>query len=984
MIKLNLGCGNYPKPGWLNCDKRGSYQRWEYAPFADEIVELDLVKVPYSFADCSVDLITISHCLNQIEENYLPGIMRELYRILKPGGTVRITDDDVESPTSSVFKLPHCHALWYTGPKKMCQFMQEAKFRTHVLDKTATLADDKSILVSNHPGLPDSALFFVEGIKPNQHTQLAEQAAQLQQVLSDALRYFLHVSVAGFGGWCRVAGQRRLAAEPLTKLIQAFETVGIPRCRWPKQETDRVISKEHFAETLGLGYRLWEDILQQEDRGATEQAHIPLGQAYQRWASEGGSGRQYWPVHSLRRLLGQKGDEFFRRGVVHGSVGTLDDTPGFSDLDLAFIIRSSVLKNEGSLLRLRELAARILSFTYAFDPFMHHGPYWLTEIDLAWYPEAAFPSVLFGYAVDLLDGCEELEIHVRPSEDVTDQLLSRFERFFAGWPSNPFVLKDSYDVEWVLGSTMFLPALYLQRRTGRFRYKRDTFPLAEKDFSRDQWEAVRVATELRAALGSRPKPSRWLVRVAGRLGVPGVLQRRARRNQKSIVRAQQAADVLGAGYPQRVVHLIKAMKSKLTTASGARVARTDDTSPDTNCFDSIPQGPLTNLPAYVPRERYDAAIDLVVSHWSSLPRCPAAIYQIGDIGAPGLSDLDFVVIFSGSKAIDWEQYQGRVFPEWVQQLMTHPPYCCTEAAWSGLPAWFPVFHMRHLWGKKLAEPYISGELMPGCALGMLVDYLLAKIPRGVIWYARRRPLAVHTLVAMLHSLKHTFKLAEHAGVTVPESAAQVISRTDTLRASWFELADPERLEMLARSCNMATGAAGELIRNVDQTIANSMGHGDSGPISQHTVGNQEDFLRFASPWSFEQVKQLALEYFMQTGKDMWVSPLSFLQILAVYAEHDAEFGKYLVSRGCQIRRQWDGGIWGDGLRYHVKGMMAYSRSAAILGVPVQKYVALGYSRPVPMWLWARRNMMRVLKREVGVRNIIQKMARRAKTVLATR
>ena len=37
---------------------------------------------------------------------------------------------------------------------------------------------------------------------------------------------------------------------------------------------------------------------------------------------------------------------FFLKGIVHGSVATLDDVSGFSDLDLAFVVRLSALKGE--------------------------------------------------------------------------------------------------------------------------------------------------------------------------------------------------------------------------------------------------------------------------------------------------------------------------------------------------------------------------------------------------------------------------------------------------------------------------------------------------------------------------------------------------------------------------------------------------------------------------------------------------------------
>lgn len=561
MIRLNLGCGRYPKPGWINCDKHGLYQRWEYTSFADQIVEVDLTVFPYKFKDSTVDLITISHSLNQIDIEYIPKIIREIYRILKPGGIVRITDDDVESPSSPICGEPHFHAKWQTGPKILSKYMQDAGFRSHVLTKTTTNSFDKSILVANHPELPDTAVFFVEGIKPNQDIRLNDNTRLLQQALNDALCYFLYGS--GRGLFKIFAHRKWLNGEFLQKIIQLFEKMGISRYRWPIQSVSKIVNIDTYAKTLATAYCLWEEILTATNRNSISEQIIPLGQPYDQWISCGGQNRKYKPVHNLHLLLKNAGKNLFVRAIVHGSIATLDDVSGFSDMDLAFIVSASTLKDPEKLIHLRKLADEILMLTYTFDPFMHHGPYYLSEIDLAWYPEAMFPPMLFVYGIDLLDNSQKLEILTRPSDDVTDQQLDMFERFFESWTSNSFVLKDSYNLEWVLGSAMLLPALYLQRRTGEFHYKRDTFPLAEKDFSPEEWEPIRTATALRASLTSRPKPPRPLVWLALRLRWPGLLQSWARRHPTSIQCALDSSKMLGRDYPQRVLRLLRTMKSKL-------------------------------------------------------------------------------------------------------------------------------------------------------------------------------------------------------------------------------------------------------------------------------------------------------------------------------------------------------------------------------------------------------------------------------------
>ena len=75
MQKLNLGCSKDIKKGWVNLDI-------VKLPGVD--VVHDLETFPYPFKDNTFDVILATQVLEHIEN--LPGLMKELARILKPGG----------------------------------------------------------------------------------------------------------------------------------------------------------------------------------------------------------------------------------------------------------------------------------------------------------------------------------------------------------------------------------------------------------------------------------------------------------------------------------------------------------------------------------------------------------------------------------------------------------------------------------------------------------------------------------------------------------------------------------------------------------------------------------------------------------------------------------------------------------------------------------------------------------------------------------
>jgi len=80
MMKLNLGCGNDIRPGWINCDKY---------PVNHSVKKVDIDILPLPFKDNSMDLIHIEDTWEHLSVNRYD-LSLELYRILKPGGKINI------------------------------------------------------------------------------------------------------------------------------------------------------------------------------------------------------------------------------------------------------------------------------------------------------------------------------------------------------------------------------------------------------------------------------------------------------------------------------------------------------------------------------------------------------------------------------------------------------------------------------------------------------------------------------------------------------------------------------------------------------------------------------------------------------------------------------------------------------------------------------------------------------------------------------
>lgn len=82
--RLHLGCGRNYKQGFCNVD---------YSKFADLVLDL---RNPLPFKSDSIDFIYSEHMFEHLEYRFALTHLKECYRILRPGGVVRLVVPDAE------------------------------------------------------------------------------------------------------------------------------------------------------------------------------------------------------------------------------------------------------------------------------------------------------------------------------------------------------------------------------------------------------------------------------------------------------------------------------------------------------------------------------------------------------------------------------------------------------------------------------------------------------------------------------------------------------------------------------------------------------------------------------------------------------------------------------------------------------------------------------------------------------------------------
>jgi len=85
-IKLHIGCGGNTIEGWLNTD---------FMPSSRQVLNLDATKV-FPFKDNQFDYIFSEHMIEHIPYKDGKNMLTECFRVLKPGGKLRLSTPDLK------------------------------------------------------------------------------------------------------------------------------------------------------------------------------------------------------------------------------------------------------------------------------------------------------------------------------------------------------------------------------------------------------------------------------------------------------------------------------------------------------------------------------------------------------------------------------------------------------------------------------------------------------------------------------------------------------------------------------------------------------------------------------------------------------------------------------------------------------------------------------------------------------------------------
>ncbi len=201
-----------------------------------------------------------------------------------------------------------------------------------------------------------------------------------------------------------------------------------------------------------------------------------------------------------------------------------------------------------------------------------------------------------------------------------------------------------------------------------------------------------------------------------------------------------------------------------------------------------------------------------------------AVYQLGSVKFPGISDLDVIVVVDDALPLQTDfqaivrQAAGREGP----YVFSHAPYVVDRAAFERLPSLFFADNLQHRAGQSLVLAEVNGDEQAFCAFQIAVEAAIGQTFAFVRALHNRSLPNLRSLLCNLNAVRHNFTtLAALGSGPPPPHWAAYGARIDRLRGAWFEL-DPR--ERLAEACALVVVARAlllEILEHLGRLAGNS-------------------------------------------------------------------------------------------------------------------------------------------------------------------
>lgn len=505
-----------------------------------------------------------------------------------------------------------------------------------------------------------------------------------------------------------------------------------------------------------------------------EVTEIECKNSFDKWYTELNSRPEKWLIDEFITEIKNNKPEGLEAVLLHGSLSDGLTEIGYSDFDVNYVI--AIPDKPEKLIELLEWILKSNRYLLSYNPFMHHGPILVLKEELLVCSESVFPGTLISNGVWLHGRINEIRYISQNFEDI-NSILS-FKDFFTNNFRNIDEFKNIFDIIWWSSSVLMIPLLYNQMLTGKSIWKRDL--ITNKHNIPEQYHhLIEIISELRNKISDYLKNKLELpLPLINKDINPGII---LKRNKENLILSPEEIAALGINnelVSQAREYFEYCLKAAYTlNESNLKEYGFSHLELNTHWLNEV-----CEIPERTEFSDYNEVREEFLRR-CSLNNKVISVYEFGNIGCPGLSDLDFLVILSEDcNNIPQELKIENMSPKHAA-IMNHNPLFVGESSVDFLGAVFPLFNAQLVYGSPV-KLKMSSEFSETVQLSLFTFINVLKYPNDILYLARQEKIRWKTLLAYLNSFNHIIRALESLKIDVPQSVKNCIDLNRHIRSKF--------------------------------------------------------------------------------------------------------------------------------------------------------------------------------------------------------
>ena len=303
---------------------------------------------------------------------------------------------------------------------------------------------------------------------------------------------------------------------------------------------------------------------------------------------------------------------------------------------------------------------------------------------------------------------------------------------------------------------------------------------------------------------------------------------------------------------------------------------------------------------------YDDVIKKLVNISSRYPGI-LSLYTFGKVGAPGISDLDFIFVLNKrTKLPDFlkkNNFHGKVFlqnfmvdkyfDKKSRYIIYHPFFIVTEEMMMDIRYIYPNSDIKIVYGKDIAIKNPSKKESNKIKNYLNVDIVLHHYPFEYLAFLISREIDVRMALVRMNALSHSFRLFNEISGRGKYPWFKFAREVDLMRKKWFSLDKNKRKQKLLNLLKEAVYLSVDFVKEYDFLLTDKKYAIKNQSV---TFNGTKYRILFIKNWNPEKSILQSVELFQRNKLYYSVLPMNFLAQLCYYSSANGILSRYIRKR----------------------------------------------------------------------------------------